>query len=396
MSEEGPPDAVAVAVAASSPGAQSGGDAREAPGLGAERDEDAPPAPSDFPPVGEEKAPSPRIGRGGSVSRAASDSAILRSLTRGHAAAAAPRVRRFSSTGPVAAPRGSARHDSTNPAGLPAGGAGSLPGILGAVLGGGGRPPAGAGADADAGADAAFIPIAVPSRELPDLTACQRRELPDLVIFDYEKLQFVQTLEALIATLSRKSQVLRFKLLSYNRWYDASQVLIIFIGVLMAVITAVNAEIITYNIDFSENSSDNLAFDGLQEKDVTIGFNVTILTLSSVIVFIGSYVKARRWKEVANLMTGVHVQCRRVNSDLRRALGKARRIADAAELHDFRLEFDIDGYAQFLEVVREINFVLSYHSLVKHLKTYYGTNTKMERDYRDFRASVRALREEDS
>ena len=170
------------------------------------------------------------------------------------------------------------------------------------------------------------------------------------------------------------NQVLKLKQQYYEKYYNNSQITIIVIGVLIALLSGIQAEI--------NNSSPNIT---LNSDSNSIYFNILVIILSSSIALISSITKFTGWKSKSSAMQSTSNS----TSHTLICLSKYREQIKMCKSYDeletlFNNSFVQEQYSLYVTSLNNIKDLLPLNSQVKNLPLFYDLNVEASKAKKQF------------
>ena len=171
------------------------------------------------------------------------------------------------------------------------------------------------------------------------------------------------------------NQVLKLKQQYYEKYYNNSQITIIVIGVLIALLSGIQAEINSFN-------SPNIT---LNSESNSIYFNILVIILSSSIALISSITKFTGWKSKSSAMQSTSNS----TSHTLICLSKYREQIKMCKSYDeletlFNNSFVQEQYSLYVTSLNNIKDLLPLNSQVKNLPIFYDLNVEASKAKKHF------------
>ena len=170
------------------------------------------------------------------------------------------------------------------------------------------------------------------------------------------------------------NQVLKLKQQYYEKYYNNSQITIIVVGVVIALLSGIQAEINGLQINNTISSESN-----------SIYFNILVIILSSSIALISSITKFTGWKSKSSDMQS----CSNSTVHTLICLSKYREQIKMCKSYDelnelFNNKFVQEQYSLYVNSLNNIKDLLPLNSQVKNLPLFYDLNLEASKAKKQF------------
>lgn len=176
------------------------------------------------------------------------------------------------------------------------------------------------------------------------------------------------------------NQVLQLKKQYYQRYYDRSQITVIVIGVLIALLSGIQAEI---------NSINNNA---TRIETTSIYFNILVISLSSSIALISSITKFAGWDSKVATMKSISNSTNHTLICLSKYREEIKMSKTWDELNNlFNNTFVQEQYNLYVNSLSNIKNLLPLNSQVKNLPLFYDLNVEAAKSKKQFDTKMNDL-----
>ena len=182
----------------------------------------------------------------------------------------------------------------------------------------------------------------------------------------YEKKELFNHIQNLIDKLTIRFNILDFKYFDYKKYYDLTNIGIIIISTLLTIIESVK------NI-FKINSDDTLYKV----------FNLLPIICSSIIAISASLLKFKKYQEKMENISKAISSAIKIVYNFEKIKEQILLCNNIKELNKIKSIY-IKKYEEYIDTQENIEKLLKYKDLVKHMQNYYKLNLRYKKAYTNY------------
>jgi len=188
---------------------------------------------------------------------------------------------------------------------------------------------------------------------------------------DLRKSGFIQYIENNISKLKIRVNILRFKYTGYKSWFDKFNVSILCLSAGLTLLEAIRAR-------FGVNSED-------MDSAHTIIMGLVPIIVSSMVTLFSALIKFKRYEIKMQSLQAAIQKAIFTTFRLKRIQENAKHLTSDEELETLIEMYSGEPYDLYIQSQEEMEKLLRYEDLVKHMKTYYDLSLEYEQSEMNYK-----------